>query len=105
MYPHHARKVAPAEVVVEEVAVTDLTIKNSEIKTETTADEIQVAAVAAAAEIAAEVAAENHQTGKMVGPDMTATLTVAEIKGAKLAARVVADEAIIPAGIETEWFT
>tara|TARA_B110000881_G_scaffold190355_1_gene181550 strand:- start:33 stop:347 length:315 start_codon:yes stop_codon:yes gene_type:complete len=104
MYPHHARKVAPAEVVVEEVAVTDLTIKNSEIKTATTADEIQVAAVAAA-EIAVEVAAENNQTGKMVGPDMTATLTVAEIKEAKLAARVVADEAIIPAGIKTEWFT
>ena len=94
MYLHHVRKVTRAEA--DEIEATDLTIENMGIKTATIAAEIPVAAVADG------VAPENHQPRKMVEPDMTATLTVAEIKEVKLVARVGADGAIIPVGIETK---
>ena len=85
---------------VGEIGVTDLTIKNMVIKTATIAAEIQVAAVAD--KIADGVALENHLPRKMVEPDMTATLTVAEIKEVNLVARVGVDRVIIPVGIKTE---
>jgi hypothetical protein len=95
MYLHHVRKVAPAEVV-EEAEATVLTIENMVIKTATIAAEIPVAAVADV------IAPENHRPRKMVELDMTATLTVVEIKEVKLDVRVEADEVIIPVGIKTE---
>lgn len=94
MYLHHVRKVTRAEV--DEIGATDLTIENMAIKIATIAVGIPVAAVAD------EIAQENHRQRKMVEPDMTATLTVAEIKEVKLDVRVEADEVIIPVGIKTE---
>ena len=94
MYLDHARKVGLGEVG--EIEATDLTIENMGIKTATIAAEIPVAAVADG------VAPENHQPRKMVEPDMTAILTVAEIKEVKLDVRVGADEVIIPVDIKTE---
>ena len=97
MYLHHVRKVTL--VGVDEIGATDLTIENMAIKTATIAAEIPVAAVAD------EIAPENHRSRKMVEPDMTATLTVAEIKEVKPVAKVGADGAIIPVGIKTECIT
>jgi len=98
MYQDLAKRVTLG--VDEEIGATDLTIENMAIKTATIAAEIQVEVVVD--EIADGVAPENHLPRKMVEPDMTATLTVAEIKEVNLVARAEADGAIIPVGIETE---
>ncbi len=87
----HAKRVTRAEVVEEDEA-TDLTIKNSEIKIETTADEILVAVEV---EIAAAVVEESHPPRKMVERDTTATLTVEERKETKPDERVVVAVATI----------
>ena len=80
--------------VAEEVGVTDLTIKNSTIVDENPVEE--------ESEIAAEVVQENHRPRKMVGPDMIATLTVAERREVKPDERAEVGKAITPEDIETE---